>query len=324
MTALRPELLRKLRAAIEKVDLQDATELICEHATECLALVSLGEDDYSVVGNTRFGGDPDLPPEQAWPTDPGDGQPRYANFIGQINFAELPPLTAGPALPPAGLLSIFVRSMESAADPVILDSLYFPEGPAGFMRRASPPEEELCDEYLVDLVPLKVGAVPTVSLAEFRKEFQTCLEEAAGEDAMLGLLEVEEELTPLDRMGQLLGFANASDARENLYRQLALGRLGQRGLQFNDYWDSMEEYEADVRDMPDCDYEQMRPGVVWLMQHREEVAAEAADWQLLLRLNSNDGMNLLINDSDPLYVFIRRGDLARAKFDDLSGEVTQG
>ena len=50
----------------------------------------------------------------------------------------------------------------------------------------------------------------------------------------------------------------------------------------------------------------------------------AAQWCMLFQIYSNQQMQLLINDADPLYVFIRNEDLANRNFQNLAGEVTQG
>lgn len=71
-------------------------------------------------------------------------------------------------------------------------------------------------------------------------------------------------------------------------------------------------------------YQQMREGVEWLTSNREMISESVNQWRLLFQLNSNRQMNLNINDSDPVYVFVRENDLARRNFSDLAGEVTQG
>ena len=125
-------------------------------------------------------------------------------------------------------------------------------------------------------------------------------------------------------IGQMLGYANAVD--DHVLRKVALGRLDARRHQFADHWDSNAEYEAAMVRWPNNrdTYEAMRPGVEWLLSNAATIESECASWQHLLRVDSNRAMDLWINDADPLYVFIRSGDLAMAKFDDLCGEVTQG
>ena len=333
MPNLSPQLLVELNAVITRRHLESVAEEIRNNATECYAMISVGDDNYATLGNTRFGGDPDLPADMQWPVDPGNSQPTYSNFIAQINFAELPPLTINTGLPQRGILYLFVRYMECAAEPVILDTRYFDGSSDCLARRRVPDADSLCDEYLVDLVPQRIQAVPAVSLANYRERFRQHIEENTqeidGEDGNLRRIYLDSDLRREGQIGQLLGFANAGDERENLYRQVVLARLGKRRLVYNDYWDTMQEYEAYIEKWRSNEqlvkmYQGMREGVEWLTSNREMISDLVNQWRLLFQLDSNSEMNLNINDADPLYVFVRDDDLARRDFSDLAGEVTQG
>jgi len=329
MPSLSQTLLADLQARIKGTKLDDVADLIIGNAAECYSMEVAGADDYSVLGNTRFGGDPDLPNSFPWPCDGDPKSPgsTFSNFIAQVNFSELPPLCAGPAVPKKGILYLFVRSMDGASNPVLLQALYF-DGPTLKLRRTPPPDEDrLCDEYLVDLAPQRIKATPSVSLPFYQKEFRTTVEKNGNNP----WYELASGLERKGQIGQMLGYANAGDIRENLYRQVFLGRIDRRSLMYNDYWNSMEEYEAYIRSYRDRgdnalvkSYELMRAGVTWLVDNRDMISRGAAEWRLLLRIDSNSQMNLNINDADPLYVFIREKDLAKGEFSDLAGEVTQG
>jgi hypothetical protein len=85
---------------------------------------------------------------------------------------------------------------------------------------------------------------------------------------------------------------------------------------------AMEEYESYIeewRDSPGmvAEYRGMRNGVVWLTSNREMISSLVDEWRLLFRLDSNCEMDLSINDSDPLYVFIRHEDLANRNYPTL-------
>jgi uncharacterized protein YwqG len=333
MSLMSPELIAELDAAITQRHLNDVADEIRRNATECYALIAVGDDDYLTLGNTRFGGDPDLPSDVQWPIDPNIKEPTFCNFIAQINFEELPQLTINTGLPSRGILYLFVRYMEGASEPVILDSFYH-DGPTDSLaRRRSPDPDSLCDQYLVDLIPQRIQAVPTVSLANFRKHFrrhvEVSTEEIDGEDGNLRRINLDSDLRREGQIGQLLGFANAGDERENLYRQLVFTRLGKRSLVYNDYWDSMQEYEAYIETCRNDKqlverYQSMRNGVEWLMSNREMILHAVSHWRLLFQLDSNSQMNLNINDADPLYVFVEDRNLAQLDFSNLAGEVTQG
>lgn len=74
------------------------------------------DDEQLKVGSSKFGGQPDVPPDFTWPigddckatyNDDTAGEKRLSGFIGQINLEELNPVAAADALPDTGLLSIF-------------------------------------------------------------------------------------------------------------------------------------------------------------------------------------------------------------------------
>lgn len=328
--SLLPALRSELKALIGKHHLQSVAGLIESQAAECYAMVTVGEDDYSQVGNTRFGGDPDLPPGVSWPFDSDIG---YSNFFAQINFAELPPLSADTGLPKHGLLYVFLQYMECAAEPVTYDTLFYDGDLRALCRQSVPDPEALADEYMVDLIPQRIRAIPSLSLPCFRKEFSRGVrentQEVNGDHGTTRRINLEQDLKREGQIGQLLGFANAADERDDLYRQVVLGRLDKRRLVFNDYWETMEAYEAALAAYAPTDqrgdyYRQMRPGVEWLTSNRELIAKSVEEWRLLLQLESNQPMNLWIADADPLYVFIRHEDLLRRNFSNVAGEITQG
>ena len=215
----------------------------------------------------------------------------------------------------------------------LLDAVFYDGDLSTLQRQHSPPEELLCNGYLVDLVPQRIGAVPSVSIAEYRKSLRRHVDENTvevdGESGDLRRIYLGSDLCWEDQIGQLLGFANAADERENLYRQVVLARLDKRRLVYSDYWGSMAEYEAYIEQWRDHKqlvemYQGMRDDVVWLTSNRDMISGFVDEWRLLLRLDSNSSMDLNINDADPLYVFIRHEDLANRNFANLAGEVTQG
>ena len=179
MSILSPEQIAELRQRIVQHRLEGIADYIVAQAAPCYAVVVDGPDAYTATGNTRFGGDPDLPPAYPWPCDgdPNDTDSRFSNFIAQINFAELPRLAAPAGLPSQGLLYLFVRSMESAAEPVTLDALYFAGSLSSLRRVEAPAPNRLCDEYLVDLQPQKTRVVPSISLPHYRKDFRATFDQ---------------------------------------------------------------------------------------------------------------------------------------------------
>jgi hypothetical protein len=329
---LRPEFEADLRKRIREHGLESAEDVIFAHSAESIRIHSVGRDDGATLGASRFGGDPDLPRDWCWPTHRrmGDSELGRSNFVCQVNFAELPMVAGREALPASGLLYVSVEAMEAASDPVLVDALYH-EGPEEELaRRPSPPSELLLDEYLVGLQPTRVTYSPGYDCESNGYALQREIEERCGHHRVDGSTPMDryrqlcEEVPAGGDIGQLLGFGNAYD--ENLVRKVALTTLDLRGLQYSDYWGSMDAFEASIRRFPDLreSYESKREDVEWLLANAPMIDEEVARWQHLLRINSNAAMGLCINDADPMYLFIRSTQLRAKRFIDVACEVTQG
>lgn len=103
MSELSEAELEDLRQRIAQHGLDALKDIILDNVTRCYALVTAGPGDGAILGTTRFGGVPDLPPDYDWPCDgdPDDPSTRFSNFVGQVNFAEIA-ATRGSALPHQG------------------------------------------------------------------------------------------------------------------------------------------------------------------------------------------------------------------------------
>lgn len=87
-------------------------------ALRAVALATTEPDDYGRVGNTRFGGLPDLPDGIDYPTYTDyEGQTRGFQFIAQLNCAELAPFQD--YLPRSGMLYFFISDQEALRPCVI-------------------------------------------------------------------------------------------------------------------------------------------------------------------------------------------------------------
>jgi hypothetical protein len=332
-TSLSPTLTAELRDKATEFGLSAVHDELAANATECLALIADGDDDYSQLGNTRFGGQPDLPEGVPWPAtgEPDDDETVFSNFICQINLAEMPRIPTAASLPASGMFYLFVRSLDSAYMPVVYDAIYHAGGPEGLSLRQQPDDDRMADEYLLDLSPVRARAESAVSIAWYRKALRKSVESHGGHDAMMAFYKMDEALARQDQIAQMFGFANAGDERVDLYRKMYFTRIGKTDLHYNDYWASLEAYEAELafrRERRETSlvemYEKMRPGVMWILENEASIAAAVAEWRLLLRVDSNHHMQMSILDADPIYVFARDVDLLASKFDDLPGQVTQG
>lgn len=110
----------EIERRITEFELDKFKEPILRRATLGIAVTTVAPDDYSIVGNTRFGGHPDLPVEMEYPMDDG----LYQNFLCQINLLDIAHLRHD--LPKEGMLYFFMIDSEIASD-VNINVFYYPE-----------------------------------------------------------------------------------------------------------------------------------------------------------------------------------------------------
>jgi hypothetical protein len=266
-----------------------------------------------------------LPEGVPWPKN---ARGQHLDYLGLVDLTAL--TSAGssalePRWPNTGVLSIFVEHLGSAAEPVVLRFVHAAVGIETLVEPLPPePSAVVGHESLVDLQGVNVAAVPSVSIPTTSRRVKRLVRAAEEPDAAVILDELLWGIAPKNAIGQVGGWANSH--QDDLYRQTALRALGRGELVYADYWDSLDEYEASILQHPGAArmYRGKRKSVLWLLEHAQVVAAEAERWSLVLRLSSNREMGLLINDSDPLFVFMPKDDLSAARFDRVTGCVLQG
>jgi uncharacterized protein YwqG len=107
--------------------------VVVAHARTCVFAETRTPDRYHAVGNTRFGGVPDLPSRWKWPSSNGE----YFAFLCQIRLADLDGLDH--ALPRSGVLYVFLGDNGSAGN-VELQVRHFDGDPAS-LHRVDLPED---------------------------------------------------------------------------------------------------------------------------------------------------------------------------------------
>jgi len=313
-----------LRDAIDESGLGAATELILASAEPCFRIFADGDATSAPPGATRFGGVPDLPDSVAWPRDEAG---RFGNFFAQFDFAALARRIDAPDLPREGMLSLFATYIFAAAEPVGVKALLSPAG-SQLMRADRPTADELVFPPAGLSNPVFIRFEASFSLPLHSREFQRAIAAVAPDGDIADFEIILEELRMGGPIGQLLGFASPYN-HTDFYRKLYFHRIGRGGYEYQDYWDSMEEYQAVlVRSHPELaerrrqrfDEAKLR----WLFDHRKEIRAETARWRLFLRIDSNRAMNFNIADSDSIYFFISSAALAKRDFSRMEAGFTQG
>lgn len=322
MTAPKPmtadeQVHARLAALVKRHGLEAHLDAIAALTRPASRAVSLGPDDYAQTGGTRFGGDPDLPRRMAWPRRETGPLPGAAVFIAQIDLAALP--YAPPALPRDGLLSLFVQGTDAASVPVDVHAFHFPRG-APLARRRSPSGEELCDEYLVDLRPIRVAFEPTLSIAD---EVSSGLADTLGAqwEALHALrLELHGVL------GRVGGHAR-DHGDEDLRLSAVLEREGHAEVESVAMFADAARLAAFLPTAGGHRKRQLtrlEKEAAWWFENRARVLAECERWHCVLRIDSNEAMGLMINDADPLFFLANESDLGAGRFDRIVGRVLQG
>jgi uncharacterized protein YwqG len=98
-----------LNKLITEFNLEEYSDEIFKLAATTIIFTSSKIDNYENIGNTRFGGFPDLPEDIDWPISNGENdiedKGKFFNFICQINLQEIAHLNN--YLPKSGLLYFF-------------------------------------------------------------------------------------------------------------------------------------------------------------------------------------------------------------------------
>ncbi|MEQ9032537.1 MAG: DUF1963 domain-containing protein, partial [Aggregatilineales bacterium] len=104
-----------------------------------LKTARVNDEDDLPPGISKFGGQPDLPPDYTWATARGES----LAFVGQINLADCAPFEVQPALPNTGILYFFNNYWGSdvfGSTETMGKVLYF-SGDMNLLKRRSPPDD---------------------------------------------------------------------------------------------------------------------------------------------------------------------------------------
>jgi uncharacterized protein YwqG len=250
--------------------------------------------DRNVVGESRFGGIPDLPGGVKWPSyvrrveDPRSGQVSRASaaldFVGQLRLADVPPGVLPPECPTSGLLSFFYDRVEQ---------------PWGF-----DPADRGGGQVLYH--PESVNVLPTLPPPELRaRATRACAVQLAAEWTLLDPDMVPERepahddvIDRWDEVMQVMSrWPDQPEHRlfghsQNIQNEMTLEcQLVSSGLYCGD--GDPEENPLFAR-----------------------LAGGAKDWILLLQLDTDDeGLGWIWGDCGRIYFWIRRQDLSAGRFD---------
>jgi len=233
-------------------------------------------DDTIPVGASKFGGQPDVPKDFEWPHWNG----KALSFLGQINLANIARYSCSTVLAPAGLLSFFYDPEQSTwgFDPEDRGSWDVRLAPNGELQRATFPEG-LPDHGRHGSCQLSFSN--SITPPSWQSDIVRALELSEEElDVYIDMIEVE------DSGGHhILGHPQEVQNEMQLECQLVSNGI---------YCGSPEGYE-DSR--------------VPLLE------SGAADWRLLLQLDSDDNARWMWGDLGRLYFWITNDSLQSHTFE---------
>jgi uncharacterized protein YwqG len=243
------------------------------------------DDDRIPVGGTKSGGRPDLPPGFGWPEDEKGPLP----FIAQLDLAELRTFAHTAELPEGGVLSFFYSAHYWGFDPKDRRGFrveWFPDS-TGLRRRS---------------------AAATARKGDFEEPvlYPSCT---------LALLEAASPPDPDSIAMKQLGL---SEEEESAYADLHVD------------WDTDVSHPYQVLGNPSPIQGEMQlecqlvshgldcgDGTAYGDPRAKELAPGAADWRLLLQVDSSDDAGMMWGDVGMVYFWIREQDLRDRRFDQV-------
>lgn len=240
-------------------------------------------DPDADVGRSHLWGCPDLPSDVPWPTHP-DGRPLV--FIAQINLAEMPLEVVDGVLPTDGWLHLFydVEEQPWGFDPADRGGWALLYTPAG--TTLTPRQPPGGNDSGIGERPVTLGArVEQTVVPPFTVDADRILTEQENH-RYADALEDHVEAAWDERIHRLLGHPDLIQGDIQLESQLAAHGIYVGGA----------DHLADPR--------------------ATALAAGAADWRVLLQVDSDDDNGVYFGDSGRIYLMIREQDLAAARWDD--------
>ncbi len=257
-----------------------------------------GESDVR-TGGSRAGGNPDLPPDMAWPVL-RNGTPM--TFIAQIDLAEAAAADKTGLLPAAGMLYFFLGDTEPSTR---MEHLVVFREDAGELRRTAP---ERTPHYLAERVPGGVNAFAACGLEPGGGLNLPTRYYAA--DVLKGF---EDRLDNEDRVEEFYedydALVREADG-EWIAKMFGYGRDRHGDL----------EYEAALRLQADLEYTcYPEEALESLTAHFNGDAAQARaaveNTLMLLEVRSGPETGFMWGESGVLHYFIHRDDLLHRRFD---------
>lgn len=219
---ISPQLLADLRAKINATELSSHADAILATALPAIDIVLNGPSSGG-LGESRFGGTPDLPLGMDWPLN---DEGKALTFLAQINLADIPKFDDNP-LPASGWLMIFIGAVETAID--IENQLFLAKGEEQIAPATAPADVQWANyDLYVDMPAQKLRLNLRADIPHWgSSDIEPLAASIAPTEDEIGAFEdpLSELGNDLDKyegavcIGQLLGHASGimHDAREDAF-----------------------------------------------------------------------------------------------------------
>lgn len=277
-----------LREEMYERGLQGYFEVLSPFAKNAIQItLDEGSDNDLPVGSSKFGGCPDLPDDVAWFRNEKSGVP--LSFIAQVNFSQVKPYDLEGKLPDEGMLYFFYDCSPDgmpwgfAPEDSCGWKVFFYAGSLTALSRREPPE---------DLEQEENGIV----FGTAGMNFEACME----------LPSTESDLTN--------GLAFPGEEDEDLYWELMDERCEQPGNKLLGHADPVQSGME-----LECEYvtHQIYCGTPegYQIAKAKGLDRNAGRWNLLLQVESNEGIGMMWGDLGRLYLWITDEDLKARNFE---------
>ena len=280
---MNPELLIELSHNIKAMDLTPYRDILMKSARVAIDLKLDGAATME-IGESRFGGAPDLPSGSDWPSAK-NGEKLV--FLVQINLGEIPPFEGNP-FPNRGLLCVFLGLDEPASD---VENRLFLFDDGDLARAAVPSAGEMANENYLDIAPQRLKMVLRADVPHWQSRdweiISDLMDENEDDEAINALSDLGGRSSA--HIGQLLGHVSGigRDPRGDAYI---------------------------VREVPDVN--------LYDFAKRSELdMTPAQNWLNLLRLDSDSQLGFCVWDAGYLNFLIRHDDLESLDFSRVYGAV---
>ena len=284
LKAVENPILSKYTAALEKL----ALKAVCLKTTE--------PDAYAATGNTRFGGLPDLPPGEAYPswqyTYQDEKVDHHYIFIGQLNCEELAPYQD--YLPRKGILYFFLEDEEEFGCKV----MYHPNTAELQSAQHLDAEKLNIFDTAEPYTPFKVECSSFVALPSFYSDEYWYKRVDAPELANLEDYEHPDYEAFTEKL------------RENLRKDL--GKKGRFQEWNNTYY---PDSQHSINDYVFTQHESPQEQAALKYKGNPE------DWVVLLKVYSDSNCGFCFWDAGELFFVIHKSDLAKGDFSKVFASI---